>query len=251
MDWLLNLPVVWMAVVILTALYAVAGVIYVVATRLAVGERARAFKAVSPGMLPPLAIVFALLVGFLAAQVWSDADRAGTAVNREASALRVAVLLFVRDRLAPYKRPAADRVRRAAEDHLGEYPASRAAKAGGRAGANGRAGSAGVSGGGISRAPGRTLALALEDRLNQGAPGGSVTTESAGNGRGSGCGPGSTGGGAQAITLSRTPSTALRAIAIVCDASGSVPGSSGGNPVAGSVRVSGMARSGSTRMLNS
>jgi hypothetical protein len=42
---------------------------------------------------PPLAIIFALLVGFLAAQVWSDADRASTAVNREASALRAAVLL--------------------------------------------------------------------------------------------------------------------------------------------------------------
>ena len=62
-------------------------------TALAVGERARAFKAISPGMLPPLAIIFALLVGFLAAQVWSDADRASTAVNREASALRAAVLL--------------------------------------------------------------------------------------------------------------------------------------------------------------
>jgi hypothetical protein len=44
-------------------------------------------------MLPPLAIIFALLVGFLAAQVWSEADRASTAVNREASALRAAVLL--------------------------------------------------------------------------------------------------------------------------------------------------------------
>jgi Protein of unknown function (DUF4239) len=44
-------------------------------------------------MLPPLAIVFALLVGFLAVQVWSDADRANAAVNREASALRAVVLL--------------------------------------------------------------------------------------------------------------------------------------------------------------
>jgi hypothetical protein len=44
-------------------------------------------------MLPPLSVVFALLVGFLAAQVWADADRASTAVNREASALRAAVLL--------------------------------------------------------------------------------------------------------------------------------------------------------------
>ena len=62
-------------------------------TALAVGERASAFKAISPGILPPLAIIFALLVGFLAAQVWSDADRASAAVNREASALRAVVLL--------------------------------------------------------------------------------------------------------------------------------------------------------------
>jgi hypothetical protein len=58
-----------------------------------VDERARAFKAISPGILPPLAIIFALLVGFLAAQVWNDSDRASTAVHREASALRAAVLL--------------------------------------------------------------------------------------------------------------------------------------------------------------
>jgi hypothetical protein len=44
-------------------------------------------------MLPPLSVVFALLVAFLASQAWSDADRASTAVNREASALRGVVLL--------------------------------------------------------------------------------------------------------------------------------------------------------------
>ena len=42
---------------------------------------------------PLLAIIFALLVGFLAAQVWSESDRANVAVNREASALRGVVLL--------------------------------------------------------------------------------------------------------------------------------------------------------------
>ena len=93
MDWLLNLPVSGLALAILAAHYLLAAVIYMVVTRLAVGERTRAFKAISPGMLPPLSVVFALLVGFLAAQVWSDADRASTAVNREASALRATVLL--------------------------------------------------------------------------------------------------------------------------------------------------------------
>src|SRR4051812_45972506 len=93
MDWLLDLPIAAMAAVILAISFAVAGATYVVITRLAVGERARTFKAISPGMLPPLAIVFALLVGFLAAQDWNDADRASTAVSREASALRAVVLL--------------------------------------------------------------------------------------------------------------------------------------------------------------
>src|SRR5262245_37306266 len=92
-DWLLNLPVLWMTLVILGAVYLATAGIYVVLTALAVNERARAFKAISPGMLPPLSVVFALLVGFLAAQVWSDAERANTAVNREASALRGGVSL--------------------------------------------------------------------------------------------------------------------------------------------------------------
>ena len=47
-DWLHNLPVVWMAVVTFGFTYMVAAAIYAVVTLLAVGERARAFKAVSP-----------------------------------------------------------------------------------------------------------------------------------------------------------------------------------------------------------
>ena len=92
-DWLLNLPVLWMAVVILSGVYLVATGIYLLVTALAVNERARAFEAISPGILPPLSIIFALLVGFLAAQVWNDGDRAHGAVNREASALRGVVIL--------------------------------------------------------------------------------------------------------------------------------------------------------------
>jgi hypothetical protein len=92
-DWLLSLPVVGMGALILGAIYLVTAGIYLIVTRLAVGERAVAFKAISSGILSPLAIVFALLVGFLAAQVWNNSDRASTAVNHEASALRAAVLL--------------------------------------------------------------------------------------------------------------------------------------------------------------
>jgi Protein of unknown function (DUF4239) len=92
-DWFLNLPVLWMAVVVFAAMYLLAAVVYWVVTRLAVNERARAFKAVSPGMLPTLGILFALLVGFIAVEVWNNYDKAKVAVATEASALRAIVLL--------------------------------------------------------------------------------------------------------------------------------------------------------------
>jgi hypothetical protein len=93
LDWFFNVSIPAMTVVVFAAMYLLTAGIYLLITRLAVGERVRTFKAISPGMLPPLAVVLALLVGFLAAQVWSDMDRAATTVNREASALRAAVLL--------------------------------------------------------------------------------------------------------------------------------------------------------------
>jgi len=92
-DWLLNLSIPAMILVVLALVYLVTAVIYLIVTRLATGERTRVFKAVSPGMLPPMSVVFALLIAFLASQVWSDSDRASAAVNREASALRAVVLL--------------------------------------------------------------------------------------------------------------------------------------------------------------
>ena len=45
------------------------------------------------GCYPPLGIIFGLLVGFVAVQVWNDFDRAKIAVASEASALRGVVLL--------------------------------------------------------------------------------------------------------------------------------------------------------------
>jgi len=92
-DWLLNLPVLWIAVVVFAATYLLAAIVYLVVTSLAVDDRARAFKAVSPGMLPPLGILFALLVGFIAVEVWNNFDKAKLAVASEASALRAVVLL--------------------------------------------------------------------------------------------------------------------------------------------------------------
>src|SRR5260370_6270061 len=92
-DWLHNLPVIWMALVVFGATYLIAGLIYAGVNVLAVGERARAFKAITPGILSPMGIVFGLYLAFTAAQVWGDIDRANAAVNRETSALS-AILIF-------------------------------------------------------------------------------------------------------------------------------------------------------------
>jgi hypothetical protein len=87
-DWLLNLPIPWMAVVIFAPTYLIAACVYLLVVRLAVDDRARAFKALSPGMLPVLGTIFALLVAFVAVGVWNDFDKAKLAVATEASALR-------------------------------------------------------------------------------------------------------------------------------------------------------------------
>jgi phosphatidylserine synthase len=45
-DWLLNLPIPWMAVVIFAATYVIAACVYLAVVGLAVDDRARAFKGV-------------------------------------------------------------------------------------------------------------------------------------------------------------------------------------------------------------
>ena len=92
-DWLHDLPVPWMALLVFGFTYLLAAAIYAGIAMLAVGERTKSFKAISPGMLPSLGIIFGLFVAFTAAQVWGDNDRAGAAVSREASALRSVVVL--------------------------------------------------------------------------------------------------------------------------------------------------------------
>ena len=91
--WLHSLPIVWMALLVFGLTALVTAAIYLVVTVLSVGDRARSFKAVSPGMLPPLGVFFALFVAFAASQVWTDNDRANASVDREASALRSVVIL--------------------------------------------------------------------------------------------------------------------------------------------------------------
>jgi branched-subunit amino acid transport protein len=98
-DWLPNLPVVWIALVVFAGMALLTAAIYAIVMRLAEGERAGALKAVSPGMLSPMGILFGLIVGFLAVGVWGNVDRAEEALDNEASALRSVVLLS--DNLPP------------------------------------------------------------------------------------------------------------------------------------------------------
>jgi hypothetical protein len=92
-DWLHGLRIVWMALLIFGLTYFVSAAICAIVLVLAVGERARSFKALSSGLLAPLGIIFGVFVGFTAAQVWSDYDRATEVVDREATALNAAVTL--------------------------------------------------------------------------------------------------------------------------------------------------------------
>src|SRR3954447_2507761 len=101
-DRLASLPVVWIGLVVLVGMALLTAAIYGVVMRLAEGDRATAFTAVSPGMLPPMGILFALFVGFLAVGVWDNVARAEEAVADEASALRSVVLLS--DDLPPQMR---------------------------------------------------------------------------------------------------------------------------------------------------
>jgi hypothetical protein len=92
-DWLHNLPVAWMALLVFGITYLFTAAIYAVVTILSVGERARSFKAISPGLLPVLGLIFGLFVVFTAAQVWTDNEKARSEIDREASALRNVVIL--------------------------------------------------------------------------------------------------------------------------------------------------------------
>src|SRR5262245_39421410 len=87
-EWLLHLPVLWMGVVIFAMVYLIAAIVFWSTTKL-VGDH----RAVDPGILSPLGVVFGLLVVFTAAQVWGDLERARNAVAEEASALRDVLLL--------------------------------------------------------------------------------------------------------------------------------------------------------------
>jgi hypothetical protein len=91
-DWLHDLPLAWLIVVVFAGTLLVTAATYYVVVRVAV-RKGVPVGGVSPGMLPPMALVFGLIVGFLVAGLWADVGDARDSVNREASALRSAQLI--------------------------------------------------------------------------------------------------------------------------------------------------------------
>ena len=92
-GWVERLPTAWLILVVFAGTFLLAFVIYYVVLRAAAGPSGPALKAISPGLLPPMALVFGLIVAFLVAGLWGDLNNARDAVNREASALRSASLV--------------------------------------------------------------------------------------------------------------------------------------------------------------
>jgi hypothetical protein len=92
-NWVQNLPIGFLIVVVLVGMTIVTAAVYATVMALA-GSPHGARLQISPGMLPPMALVFGLLVGFLVAQLWSNVAAARTAVNQEASSLRSVALLI-------------------------------------------------------------------------------------------------------------------------------------------------------------
>ncbi len=120
-DWLHNLPLAYMAFLVTAAVFLVAAAIHVIVATLARGKRAPGFKAVSPGMLSPLGVLFGLFIAFTAAQVWNDNDRANAAVTREASGLNDVLLLMTSFPGDPEASMGAT-IRRYIETAIGEWP---------------------------------------------------------------------------------------------------------------------------------
>jgi hypothetical protein len=92
-TWVHELPIWLMALVTFGAIFLVGAAIHFVTGWLAAGRYGRSFKAISPGLLSPLGIIFGLFIAFTASQVWTDTARATEAVATEASALRSVIVM--------------------------------------------------------------------------------------------------------------------------------------------------------------
>jgi hypothetical protein len=91
-TWVHDLPIGWLIVVVFVGMTVITAIVFAGVMAVGTGPRGPRLT-ISTGMLPPMALVFGLLVGFLVAQLWGNISDARDAVNQEASALRTVELL--------------------------------------------------------------------------------------------------------------------------------------------------------------
>lgn len=93
LTWMTAQSIVVIAVLVFGAVYLLAAII-LAATAFAVRcGLDRVFQGASPGTLAPISVTFALLVGFVAADVWPTFDRARSALGMEAARLHEAMVI--------------------------------------------------------------------------------------------------------------------------------------------------------------
>jgi len=93
LAWLAGQSIPIIGLVAFAGTYLMTAVIYAAVTVMVRRGHAATLKAASPVTLTPLGVIFGLLVGFLAADVWPSFERARAAVAQEAGALRLASIL--------------------------------------------------------------------------------------------------------------------------------------------------------------
>jgi hypothetical protein len=88
LTWITGQSIVVIAAIVFGAVYLLAALVLAMVALAARRGVDRAFKGVRGVALDPVSVIFALLVGFLGADVWPAFDRAGAALGVEASRLR-------------------------------------------------------------------------------------------------------------------------------------------------------------------
>jgi uncharacterized membrane-anchored protein YhcB (DUF1043 family) len=93
MAWIEARPTFVIGAFVFGFCYLVATVILYVALMLSKCAVAQSLKTITPTTLTPLGVILGLVIGFLAARVWANLDRANQYVGQEAGALRETILL--------------------------------------------------------------------------------------------------------------------------------------------------------------
>jgi hypothetical protein len=113
MNWIEAQSTAVIVVLLFGFCYLLAAGIFLLALKLSRRPTAQGMKTIAPTMLTPLGVILGLLIGFLAARVWTNLDRAVEYVGQEAGALRETVLLV--ETLPPDVRMS---VRQAVQRHI-------------------------------------------------------------------------------------------------------------------------------------